>query len=60
MTGDDRADAITAIVSRGLFVEVNGGELEHIATVYKPEGQARFILHALTEAGLDICRKDAS
>jgi len=47
--------AVEAIASR-LLVEVNGGELEHISTIYTLEGQARVILNALATAGFTVRR----
>jgi len=46
-------DAVEAIV-RCLHREVNGGELEHIATLYTPEGQAIVVLDALARRGFDV------
>ena len=37
-----------------LHVEVNGGELEHIATIYTLDGQAIIILDALAKRGFDV------
>lgn len=45
--------AIADALAKALLVEVNGGELEHIATVYKPEGQAIVLCAAVLDA-LDL------
>ena len=34
-------------IQRALYVEINGGELEHIAEIYKPEGQVLVIYQAI-------------
>lgn len=47
---DDAAHIAAQALAKALFVEVNGGELEHIATVYKPEGQAIVLRAAVLDA----------
>lgn len=34
-------------IRKALFMEINGGELEHIAEIYKPEGQVLVIYQAI-------------
>jgi hypothetical protein len=46
-----QADLVSAI-QKAPLVEVNGGELEHISTVYKPEGQAIVIASAVLATDL--------
>lgn len=41
-------------IATAVLVEVNGGELEHISTVYSEEGQAIVVLDALAKAGFDV------
>lgn len=40
------------VIKKALFVEENGGELEPIWQVYKPEGMALVIRQCLADAGL--------
>jgi hypothetical protein len=40
-------DEVKAAIHRALYREVNGGELEHIAVTYKPEGQVLVIYQAI-------------
>jgi hypothetical protein len=47
---DDAANIAAAALQKALFVEVNGGEMEHVATVYKPEGQALVLRQAVLDA----------
>lgn len=53
MTVDRTAvDRAAEVIERSLLVEVNGGELEPIWQIYKPEGVALVIRQALMNAGL--------
>lgn len=46
------------VIAAASVAEVNGGELEPIGTIYKPEGVALVIIDALTKAGYRIDRAD--
>jgi len=48
----------TDVIKRSMFVEVNGGELEPIWDIYKPEGVALVIRQALVDAGLWMTAAD--
>lgn len=45
-------DRVADVIQRSLLREVNGGELEPIWDIYRPEGVALVIGHALADAGL--------
>lgn len=40
-------------------VEVNGGELESVLTIYRPTGLAVLVMNALREAGYEVVPADA-
>lgn len=55
-THDDAVlDTIAGALNHTL--EVNGGELESILTIYRPKGVAVFIVNALHNAGFEVVER---